>query len=71
MDSDTIWIYYKDRPVWKDVTPIPQCEEDLKIVNIDYSEKCISQLYIFHMNYMQIYRFVPILLLSLVANNIR
>ena len=44
MDSDTIWVYYKDRPNWKDVTPIPQSDEDLKIVNIDYSEKCILHL---------------------------
>ena len=41
--DDTIWILYRNREEWKDVTPIPQDDGPYPIVAISYSEKCKSK----------------------------
>lgn len=39
-DSDISWIFYKDRPDWNDVTPIPEDDGPTPVVVIAHSEKC-------------------------------
>lgn len=39
-DSDVAWTYYKDRPEWNDVTPVPEDEGPNLVVVIAHSEKC-------------------------------
>lgn len=38
--DDQTWVFYRDRPEWKDVEPLPQ-EGDETVVAIAYSQKCI------------------------------
>ncbi|XP_026489773.2 protein farnesyltransferase/geranylgeranyltransferase type-1 subunit alpha [Vanessa tameamea] len=38
-DSDASWIFYKDRPDWSDVTPIPEDDGPAPVVVIAHSEK--------------------------------
>lgn len=40
-DFSDKWIFYRDRPEWKDVQPIPQDDGDTPVVSIAYSERCI------------------------------
>lgn len=37
-------VFYKDRPEWQDVVPIPSDEGPVPVVSIDYSDQCKSQL---------------------------
>lgn len=41
-DEENPWVFYKDRPEWKDVEPVPQDDGDVGIVSIRYSDKCKS-----------------------------
>ena len=38
------WLFYKDRPDWKDVEPVPQDDGSFTVVQIAYSDKCIDVL---------------------------
>lgn len=38
-DSDISWIFYKDRPDWNDVTPVPEDDGPTPVVVIAHSEK--------------------------------
>ncbi|KAF9808160.1 hypothetical protein SFRURICE_008663 [Spodoptera frugiperda] len=41
-DSDVAWTYYKDRPEWNDVTPVPEDEGPNLVVVIAHSEKFVD-----------------------------
>ncbi|CAH0683114.1 unnamed protein product [Spodoptera exigua] len=41
-DSDVAWTYYKDRPEWNDVTPVPENEGPNLVVVIAHSEKFVD-----------------------------
>lgn len=34
------WVFYSDRPDWKDVVPIPQDDGPYSVVAIAYKDKC-------------------------------
>lgn len=42
--SDVSWIYYKDRPEWSDVTPVPEDDGPTPVVVIAHSEMCNCSL---------------------------
>lgn len=38
-DDENSWVFYKDRPDWKDVTPVPQDDGEAGIAAIRYTDK--------------------------------
>lgn len=40
------WIFYRDRPEWKDIEPVELKEGSFPVVAIAYSDRCMSLLFV-------------------------
>ena len=55
------YIPFKQRNLWKDITPIPPFKENPKIAPIQYSPKCMICIYIIYIYiYVCMYIYYPL-----------